>query len=92
MTLQVNRGRVTLEIERAPATTSMADVNPPEPRSIIMELRTKIDIMDLDGKHVGKILRALDDVVDDIGDVTIGAVADLMARVTAGLDEQRACA
>ncbi len=57
-----------------------------------MELRTKIDIMDMESKHLGKILRALDDVVDDIGNVTIGAVADLMARVTVGLDEQRACA
>lgn len=34
----------------------------------------------------------LDNAVDDIGNVTIGAVADLMARVTSGLDEQRACA
>ena len=57
-----------------------------------MELRTKIGIMDLDSKNLCKILQTLDNVVDDIGNVTIGAVADLMARVTVGLDEQRACA
>ncbi len=57
-----------------------------------MELRTKINHMDLDSRHLGNILCALDDAVEDIGDVTIGAVADLMARLTSGLDEQRACA
>lgn len=57
-----------------------------------MAARTKIDITDLDSQNLCNIIVALDNAVDDIGNVTIGAVADLMARVTSGLDEQRACA
>ena len=57
-----------------------------------MALRKKIGIRDLDNNNMCKIIQALDNAVDDIGNVTIGAVADLMARLTVGLDEQRACA
>ena len=54
-----------------------------------MAKRNQIDITELDSKNMCNIILALDAAVDDIGDVTIGAVADLMARVTSGLDEPR---
>ena len=54
-----------------------------------MAKRNHIDITELDSTHMGNIILALDHAVEDIGDVTIGAVADLMARVTSGLDEPR---
>ncbi len=57
-----------------------------------MELRKKILINDLGSDHILKIVGAMDDVVYDIGDVTISAVANVMARLCDGLDEQRACA
>ena len=54
-----------------------------------MAKRNQIDITELNSTHMCNIILALDGAVEDIGDVTIGAVADLMARVTAGLDEPR---
>ena len=57
-----------------------------------MEVRTTIGIKDLGVPNLCILINALDNAVDDIGNVTIGAVADLIARVTYGLDEQRACA
>ena len=57
-----------------------------------MAKRNQIDITELDSTHMCNIILALDHAVDEIGNVTIGAVADLMARVTSGLDEPRPCA
>ena len=57
-----------------------------------MELRKKILINDLGSDHMLKIIHALDDVAYDMGDVTISAVANVMARLCNGMDEQRACA
>ena len=54
-----------------------------------MAKRNHIDITELDSDHMCDIIGALDAAARDIGDVTIGAVSDLMARVTAGLDEPR---
>ena len=54
-----------------------------------MTLRNHLDITELDSTHMCNIILALDSAVEDIGDVTIGAVADLMARVTSGLGEPR---
>ncbi len=54
-----------------------------------MALRNHLDITELNSTHMCNIILALDTAVADIGDVTIGAVADLMARVTSGLDEPR---
>ena len=57
-----------------------------------MERRTHIGITDLDSHNLCSLINALDNAVDDTGNVTIGAVADLMARVCHGLDEPRPCA
>ena len=52
-----------------------------------MTKRTKINI--IDGAHFCRIFDAMDSVAEEMGDVTMSAVANAFARMTAHLDEQR---
>ena len=54
-----------------------ADVHPkPKLRSIVMAKRTELNKMS--GEHFGKLHNAMNEVAEDIGDVTLAGVADYM--------------
>ncbi len=53
----------------------------------------KHDVMyQMPGEHFTKLYRAMNEVAEEIGDVTLHAVADYMAVGLNSLREQRACA